>query len=161
MTADYRLIEESRVKAGGRSTCYLNFSATKVGTALSTTLLCRQNTVQLTPGPGGLPPPPPPPSARLIRPAADTQCAQYNQSDTRKGHQPYTSEWMMAVSYWDAKVSMIHLNAEGRLLTADGRPCSPQSVLMQPEAKYVDETCPTREEHWKFRQRWGGLYKLK
>lgn len=92
MTADYRLIEESRVKAGGRSTCYLNFSATK--------------------------------------------------------------EWMMAVSYWDAKVSMIHLNAEGRLLTADGRPCSPQSVLMQPEAKYVDETCPTREEHWKFRQRW-------
>jgi len=25
---------------------------------------------------------------------------------------------------------------------------------MQPEAKYVDETSPTREEHWKFRQRW-------
>jgi hypothetical protein len=26
MTADYRLVEESRVKAGGRSTCYLNFN---------------------------------------------------------------------------------------------------------------------------------------
>ena len=85
MTPDYRLVEESRVKAGGRSTCYLNFSATK--------------------------------------------------------------EWMMVVNYWDAKVSMLHLQP-------DGRPASPRSVLMQPEAKYVDETSPTREEHWKFRQRW-------
>lgn len=53
----------------------------------------------------------------------------------------------MAVNYWDAKVSMLHVGA-------DGRPESPQSVLMQPEAKYVDEASPTREEHWKFRQRW-------
>lgn len=85
MTSDYRLVEESRVKAGGRSTCYLNFSATK--------------------------------------------------------------EWMMAVNYWDAKVSMLHLNADGRLAIL-------RSVLMQPEAKYVDDMSPTREEHWKFRQRW-------
>ena len=85
MTPDFRLVEESRVKAGGRSTCYLNFSATK--------------------------------------------------------------EWMMAVNYWDAKVSTLRLEA-------DGKPASPRSVLMQPEAKYVDETRPTREEHWKYRQRW-------
>jgi 6-phosphogluconolactonase len=85
MTSDYRLVEESRVKTGGRSTCYLNFSKTK--------------------------------------------------------------EWMMAVNYWDAKVSMLHL-------AADGRPGSPRSVLMQPEARYVEEAKPTREEHWKFRQRW-------
>ena len=39
-------------------------------------------------------------------------------------------------------------------LGADGRPGSPQSVLMQPAARYVDERRPSREEHWKYRQRW-------
>eukprot|EP00227_Mantoniella_beaufortii_P018300 CAMPEP_0197577186 /NCGR_PEP_ID=MMETSP1326-20131121/1905_1 /TAXON_ID=1155430 /ORGANISM="Genus nov. species nov., Strain RCC2288" /LENGTH=445 /DNA_ID=CAMNT_0043140211 /DNA_START=98 /DNA_END=1435 /DNA_ORIENTATION=+ len=85
MTPDFRLVEESRVKAGGRSTCYLNFNRDRT--------------------------------------------------------------WMMAVNYWDAKVSMMKLGV-------DGRPASPNSVLMQPAASYVDETKPTREEHWKFRQRW-------
>ena len=47
----------------------------------------------------------------------------------------------------DAKVSMMKLGA-------DGRPGSPQSVLMQPAARYVDERHPSREEHWKYRQRW-------
>ena len=29
LTPDFRLVEQSRVKAGGRSTCYLNFSKTR------------------------------------------------------------------------------------------------------------------------------------
>ena len=86
MTPDYRLVEEARVRAGGRSTCYLNFSKNR--------------------------------------------------------------EWMLAVSYWDAKVSTLRLD------DATGRPDSPRSILMQPDAKYVEDACPNREEHWKFRQRW-------
>lgn len=85
LTEDLRLEEISRVRAGGRSTCYLNFNRDRT--------------------------------------------------------------WMMAVNYWDAKVSLLQLDNEGR-------PCSPSSVLMQPEARYVDEAKPNREEHWKYRQRW-------
>ena len=82
---EFTLREVSRVKTGGRSTCYVNFCKNK--------------------------------------------------------------EYMMVVSYWDAKVSMLRVGP-------DGRPASPRSVIMQPEAKYVDDKRPTREEHWKFRQRW-------
>jgi 6-phosphogluconolactonase len=86
LTPDFRLVEQSRVKAGGRSTCYLNFSKTR--------------------------------------------------------------EWMMAVSYWDAKISTLRLDK------LNGLPDSPRSILMQPGASYVDDSKPTREEHWKYRQRW-------
>lgn len=85
LTEDLRLEEVSRVRAGGRSTCYLNFNRDRT--------------------------------------------------------------WMMAVNYWDAKVSLLQLDKEGR-------PQSPTSVLMQPEAKYVEDAKPNREEHWKYRQRW-------
>jgi 6-phosphogluconolactonase len=90
MTPDFRLVEETRIKAGGRSTCYLNFNASR--------------------------------------------------------------EWMMAVNYWDARVSMFKLGKDGRPDIEAGR--DPRWVLQQPGADYVDRVKPTREEHWKFRQRW-------
>ena len=90
LTPEFRLVEETRIKAGGRSTCYLNFNASR--------------------------------------------------------------EWMMAVNYWDARVSMVKLGKDGRPDIEAGQ--DPRSVLQQPGADYVDRTKPTREEHWKFRQRW-------
>jgi hypothetical protein len=53
MTHDFRLVEECRVRAGGKSTCYLNFNRSR--------------------------------------------------------------EWMMAVNYWDAKVSLVKLSKDGRV----------------------------------------------
>ena len=90
MTRDFRLVEECRVRAGGKSTCYLNFNRSR--------------------------------------------------------------EWMMAVNYWDAKVSLVKLSKDGRV-DVEFEP-DPKSVLQQPGADYVERTSPTREEHWKFRQRW-------
>lgn len=58
-----------------------------------------------------------------------------------------SNKYMMSVNYWDAKLALIHLDDLGR-------PESPNTVFMQPGAKYVDDTKPTREEHWEFRQRW-------
>ena len=74
MTPDFRLVEETRIKAGGRSTCYLNFNASR--------------------------------------------------------------EWMMAVNYWDARVSMFKLGKDGRPDIEAGR--DPRWVLQQPGADYVD-----------------------
>jgi len=87
LTDQFRLVETSRARAGGRSTCYLNFNRSK--------------------------------------------------------------QWLMAVNYWDAKVSTVALCAKTGELSA-----SPRSILMRPEAAYVDEKKPTREEHWKYRQKW-------
>ena len=87
LRSDFTLEQLHRTKAGGRSTCYLNFNKSK--------------------------------------------------------------QWLMAIHYWDAKISCFDLEKEtGRL--GD----SPRSVLMQEGAKYVDETKPTREEHWQYRQKW-------
>ena len=58
-----------------------------------------------------------------------------------------SNAYMMSVNYWDAKLALMHLDDLGR-------PESPNTVFMQPGAKYVDDTKPTREEHWEFRQRW-------
>ena len=65
-----------------------------------------------------------------------------------------SNRYMMSVNYWDAKLALIHLDDLGR-------PESPKSIFMQPlakfgghSAKYVQESKPTREEHWEFRQRW-------
>jgi len=54
---------------------------------------------------------------------------------------------LSAVNYWDAKLATFQLAVDGTV----------QNVLdthMQPGAEYVAENNPTREEHWKFRQRW-------
>ena len=82
------LVEQSRVRAGGRSTCYLNFNKSK--------------------------------------------------------------QWLMAIHYWDAKITTMALDAKTGVIADD----SPRSVLMRPEAAYVDDAKPTREEHWKYRQKW-------
>ena len=87
LTESFRLVETSRARAGGRSTCYLNFNRSK--------------------------------------------------------------QWLMAVNYWDAKVSTVALCTKTGELSS-----SPRSILMRPEAAYVDEKKPTREEHWKYRQKW-------
>jgi 6-phosphogluconolactonase len=58
-----------------------------------------------------------------------------------------SNRYMMSVNYWDAKLALIHLDDLGR-------PETPNTVFMQPGAKYVDDKKPTREEHWEFRQRW-------
>lgn len=60
----------------------------------------------------------------------------------------HSREYMLAVSYWDAKVACFPLD------TSTGLPCEPTEVLMQPKAKYVEEAKPNRDEHWQFRQRW-------
>ncbi|KAK3234236.1 hypothetical protein CYMTET_55501 [Cymbomonas tetramitiformis] len=54
---------------------------------------------------------------------------------------------MLVVNYWDAKLSVLPLDNAGRL------GCS-TNTYMQPDAKYVEDNQPTREEHWKHRQRW-------
>jgi hypothetical protein len=56
----------------------------------------------------------------------------------------------MAIHYWDAKITTMALDAKTGVI-ADA---SPRSVLMRPEAAYVDDAKPTREEHWKYRQKW-------
>ena len=65
MTPEFRLVEECRVRAGGKSTCYLNFNRSR--------------------------------------------------------------EWMMAVNYWDAKVSLVKLSKDGRVdveFEPDPKSCS-------------------------------------
>ena len=48
----------------------------------------------------------------------------------------------MAIHYWDAKITTMALDAKTGVI-ADA---SPRSVLMRPEAAYVDDAKPTREE---------------
>mmetsp|Transcript_24121 Transcript_24121/g.29226 ORF Transcript_24121/g.29226 Transcript_24121/m.29226 type:complete len:420 (-) Transcript_24121:89-1348(-) len=55
---------------------------------------------------------------------------------------------MIAVNYWDAKVSVLPVDGQN----GDVRQAS--DVLMQPGASYVAESNPSRDEHWQFRQRW-------
>lgn len=54
---------------------------------------------------------------------------------------------MSAVNYWDAKLATFQVDADGRIT-------DPLDINMQPGAEYVEKNNPTREEHWKFRQRW-------
>ena len=81
------LVEQSRARAGGRSTCYLNFNKSK--------------------------------------------------------------QWLMAIHYWDAKITTVRMDAKTGALDV-----TPASILMRPEAAYVDDAKPSREEHWKYRQKW-------
>jgi 6-phosphogluconolactonase (cycloisomerase 2 family) len=54
---------------------------------------------------------------------------------------------LSAVNYWDAKLASFPISANGDV----GQPLD---INMQPGAEYVEQNQPTREEHWKFRQRW-------
>jgi len=56
-------------------------------------------------------------------------------------------DWMVLVSYWDAKLALVPVDARGGLGATS-------QVLMQPAAEYVQRAQPSREEHWTFRQRW-------
>jgi len=56
-------------------------------------------------------------------------------------------EYMLAVNYWDAKVTTLPLDASGSLLKAS-------DCIMQPGAQYVIDNEPDRTEHWAYRQRW-------
>lgn len=58
-----------------------------------------------------------------------------------------TLDWMVLVNYWDAKLSTLPVANNGVV-------GEPREVFMQPQAEYVEKACPTREEHWKYRQRW-------
>lgn len=57
-------------------------------------------------------------------------------------------DYLLAVSYWDARVSALPLDPLTGL-TGD-----PTSVLETAGAEYVKANSPGREEHWAFRQRW-------
>jgi len=52
-----------------------------------------------------------------------------------------------AVNYWDAKLATFPVATDGSIK-------EPLHVNMQPGAEYVEKNNPTREEHWKYRQRW-------
>lgn len=56
-------------------------------------------------------------------------------------------QWMLAVNYWDAKVNLLQLDAQGNVSGV-------KEINMQPGASYVESNRPTREEHWQYRQRW-------
>lgn len=58
-----------------------------------------------------------------------------------------TLDWMILVNYWDAKLSTLPVGVNGIV-------GEPSEVYMQPQADYVEKAQPTREEHWKYRQRW-------
>ena len=58
-----------------------------------------------------------------------------------------TLDWMILVNYWDAKLSTLPVGVTGIV-------GEPSEVYMQPQADYVEKAQPTREEHWKYRQRW-------
>eukprot|EP00238_Polyblepharides_amylifera_P007167 CAMPEP_0196579450 /NCGR_PEP_ID=MMETSP1081-20130531/22007_1 /TAXON_ID=36882 /ORGANISM="Pyramimonas amylifera, Strain CCMP720" /LENGTH=431 /DNA_ID=CAMNT_0041899053 /DNA_START=252 /DNA_END=1547 /DNA_ORIENTATION=- len=58
-----------------------------------------------------------------------------------------SEDYLVSVSYWDAKLSTFPLSKE-RVLG------DPSQVFMQPKAEYVELNQPTREEHWTYRQRW-------
>jgi 6-phosphogluconolactonase len=55
--------------------------------------------------------------------------------------------FLTAVNYWDAKLATFGMQPDGSV-TAQVH------SDMQPGAEYVDTHNPTREEHWKYRQRW-------
>lgn len=55
---------------------------------------------------------------------------------------------LLAVNYWDAKLALLPLDAEG-VITGE-----PTQVIMQPGAEYCEKTNPDRVEHWAHRQRW-------
>lgn len=52
---------------------------------------------------------------------------------------------MMVVSYWDAKVAMLPIEADGTVA---------EPVHVTPGAEYVVKNSPDRKEHWAYRQRW-------
>lgn len=56
-------------------------------------------------------------------------------------------QYMLAVNYWDAKVNLMQLDAQGNISGV-------REINMQPGASYVENNRPTREEHWQYRQRW-------
>jgi len=56
-------------------------------------------------------------------------------------------KYLTAVNYWDAKLATFPV-------AQDGSVGQPLNVNMQPGAEYVEKNNPTREEHWKYRQRW-------
>uniref|UniRef100_A0A7S0MPP9 6-phosphogluconolactonase n=1 Tax=Pyramimonas obovata TaxID=1411642 RepID=A0A7S0MPP9_9CHLO len=58
-----------------------------------------------------------------------------------------TLDWMILVNYWDAKLSTLPVTDSGVVGES-------KEVFMQPQAEYVERERPTREEHWKYRQRW-------
>lgn len=58
-----------------------------------------------------------------------------------------TGKFLTAVNYWDAKLASFPVSVDGSVGSA-------VDVDMQPGAEYVEKNQPTREEHWKFRQRW-------
>jgi 6-phosphogluconolactonase (cycloisomerase 2 family) len=62
-------------------------------------------------------------------------------------------KYLLAVNYWDAKVTSLPLAEDGSLL-----PEAPSVVLQQPRAAEFFAARAgepaTREEHWRFRQRW-------
>jgi len=58
-----------------------------------------------------------------------------------------TQEYVVAVNYWDAKLSTLAVDGQGRIGDS-------VEVQMQPGAEYVTKNEPTRDEHWQFRQRW-------
>lgn len=53
---------------------------------------------------------------------------------------------LIAVSYWDAKVSTLAVREGGAL-------DSPRFIMQTPGAEYVQKTVPGRIEHWTYRQR--------
>jgi len=58
-----------------------------------------------------------------------------------------SGKFMTAVNYWDAKLASFPVEADGSVK-------EPLDIQIQPGAEYVEKNNPTREEHWKFRQRW-------
>ncbi len=66
-------------------------------------------------------------------------------------------KYLLVVNYWDAKVTSLPLAEDGSLL-----PQAPSVVLQQPRAAEFFASragAPvTREEHWRFRQRWPHSY---
>eukprot|EP00899_Mesostigma_viride_P003085 jgi/Mesvir1/12778/Mv22833-RA.1 len=61
---------------------------------------------------------------------------------------PENSKHMLAVNYWDARVTSLPFDAKC------GTIASVHDTNVQPGAEYVDSTNPDWQEHWQFRQRW-------
>lgn len=57
-------------------------------------------------------------------------------------------EHLVAVNYWDAKLAVMPLDADG------GVAGEAMQVTMQAGAEYCEEKNPSMEEHWAYRQRW-------
>ena len=60
---------------------------------------------------------------------------------------------LVAVSYWDARLTTFPVDKEGRLGEA-------KTLYKDPGADYVDTNKPSREEHLQHRQRWPHLHQV-